>query len=94
MNLITAFFAFCIFYLFVVREFDGLHLLRPVLVVVEVVLDGEGLEQLHRGLRADLGDSVEEEDVFGGFSCVVQLVGVQLKRNLVFVRSRVYAFEI
>ena len=37
-------------HLLVVSELDGLHLLRSVLVIVEVVLDGERLQQLHSGL--------------------------------------------
>ena len=41
-------------HLLVVGEFDGLDLLRAVLVVVEVVLHGERLHQLHRRLRANL----------------------------------------
>ena len=41
-------------YLLVVGELDGLDLLRAVLVVVEVVLHGERLHQLHGRLRANL----------------------------------------
>jgi len=41
-------------YLLAPRELDGLHLLRPVLVVAEIVLDGQGLEQLHRCLTPNL----------------------------------------
>ena len=43
-----------LWYLLAAGELDGLHLLRPVLVVPEVVLDGEGLEQLHRCLAPHL----------------------------------------
>ena len=41
-------------YLLVVGELDGLDLLCAVLVVVEVVLDGERLHELHGRLRAHL----------------------------------------
>ena len=65
-------------YLLVVGELDGLHLLSAVLVVVEVVLDGERLEQLHRRLRPHLGDPVEEQDVLCRLASVVQLIRVKL----------------
>lgn len=75
-------------YLLVEGELDGLHLLRPVLVIMEVVLDGERLEQLHGGLRPNLGHAVEEEDVLRRLARVVQLVGVKLlKRNHRLLRS-------
>ena len=41
-------------YLLAVGELYRLHLLRPVLVVAEVVLDGQRLQQLHRRLAANL----------------------------------------
>ena len=66
------------FYLLVVGELDGLDLLCAILVVVEVVLDGERLEQLHGGLGAHLGHPIEEEHILGGLPRVVQLVRVQL----------------
>ena len=41
-------------YLLAAGELYRLHLLRPVLVVAEVVLDGQRLQQLHRRLAANL----------------------------------------
>ena len=46
---------------------------------MKVILDGERLEELHRGLGADLGHPVEEEHVLGGLLRVVEVVGVQLE---------------
>ena len=66
-------------HLFLGSKFNGLNLLRPVLVVVEIVPNGERLEQLHGGLRAHLGHPIEEEDLLGRLPGVVQLCGVQLK---------------
>ena len=57
-------------------------------MVVEVVLDGQRLEQLHGGLRSNLGHSVEEQDVFGRLAGVVQLVGVKLRPNEIEVIMR------
>ena len=51
-------------------------------MIVEVVLDGERLEELHGGLGADLGHAVEEEDLLLGVAGVVELVGVELKRDV------------
>ena len=57
--------------LLVVSQLDGLHLLGPVLVVLEAVLDRQGLEELHGCLGSDLWNPVEEEDFFFGMASVV-----------------------
>ena len=72
-------------YLLVVGEFDGLDLLRAVLVVVEVVFDGERLHQLHRRLRSNLGHAVEKQDVLLCVLCVVEVVGVELEYKMIII---------
>ena len=65
-------------YLFIVSEFYGVHFLSPVFVVLELVLDGQGLEQFHGGLRSNLRNAVEEQNFLLGIASVVQLCGTQL----------------
>ena len=65
-------------------------------MVVEVVLDGERLHELHRRLRADLGHAVEEEDVLLRVLRVVEVVGVELQedRERKEMLSRCYCYRV
>ncbi|KAJ8898205.1 hypothetical protein PR048_003565 [Dryococelus australis] len=59
------------------RQADGLHPLYVVAVEGELVLDGEPPQQLHEGLAAHFGHSVEEHDLCTHLARVVQRRGVQ-----------------
>ena len=63
------------------RQLDCFDLLRAVLVVVEVVLDGERLHELHGRLRSHLGHAVEEQDLLLRILRVVQVVRVELESD-------------
>ena len=47
-------------------------------MVMEIILDGECLDQLHRGLAAHLGHPVEEEQILVCLLGVVESCGVQV----------------
>ena len=47
-------------FLLAVCQLDCLHLLCPVFVIMEIILDRQGLQKLHGGLRPNFWDSVEK----------------------------------
>ena len=63
------------------RQLDILHLLRAVLVEGEAVLVGEGAQQLHGALAADLGHAVEHERHFVVVHRVVEAARLQLQEG-------------
>ena len=71
-------------FLLAVGQLYRLHLLCSVFVIMEIILDRQGFQKLHRGLRPDFWNSVEKQQFFFSLSCVVKLLSIQLKRMMSF----------
>ena len=71
-------------FLLAVGQLYRLHLLCSVFVIMEIILDRQGFQKLHGGLRPDFWNSVEKQQFFFSLSCVVKLLSIQLKIMMLF----------